>query len=259
MNNIKVLVVLYNKHIAESITLTSLKAINDIDVYIADNSTIDYGNSKYVYNSNYHYINMQGNKGLSKAYNHVISKFAVTDDIFCLFDDDTEVTSDYFDTLNEYSKQYKDINLFAPIVRDDNGILSPCILKNLKGKRIKKLDEIPENQISVINSGLAIRLKIFDHYKYDEQLFLDYVDHAFIKDIIHNDKSKICILNTIIKQSFSNSQKPNKEIDLKRFDIFKKDITYFCKKYNISSLYREYFLIKRKLTLFLKFLIYSRS
>lgn len=197
---------------------------------------------------------MRGNKGLSKAYNCILDKLEKNNDILCFFDDDTIVSSDYFDTLREFTKQYEYINIFAPIVEDVKGIISPCILDGIQGKRIKKIMDIPKNKISAINSGLAVRLKVFMNYRYDENLFLDYVDHSFIKDVIQNDKTMLCVLPTIIKQSFSDTEKLGIKTDLKRFKSFKKDITYFCKKHEISMWKKILFLQKRRLEIFSKYI-----
>ncbi|MHB1314628.1 MAG: glycosyltransferase [Christensenellales bacterium] len=251
MSNIKIAVVVYNKCITECQTINALKNMTGIEVFLADNSTKDYGNRGLAEKAGYHYVDMGGNKGLSKAYNAVINKLVKNDDILCLFDDDTTVDMVYFEKLKAAEERYPHIDIFAPIVRDKIGLLSPCIIHGVNVKRAASLQQIPQDAISAINSGLAIRLKIFENYRYDEGLFLDYVDHAFLKDTISHDKSRIHMIDTVIEQHFSGSERMRREAKKIRYKIFKKDITYFCKKYAVPFLYKEKLLLKRKMHLML--------
>lgn len=249
---IKALIVIYNKSLKESLTLNSIAGEKGVEIYIADNSTKDYKNAEYALRQGYHYFDMGGNTGLSKAYNRVISQLEKNEDLICLFDDDTRVGSGYFETLRKAAKQQGNIDIFAPIVRDRKGILSPCVFKVLKGIRVRDVEKIPKNNISVINSGLAIRLRVFNDYKYDEGLFLDYIDHAFIKDVINRDKSKIHIMDAIIEQNFSGSSRLNAKENKERFLIFKKDMGYFCGKYGVPIFFCKLSLLMRRVSAFLK-------
>ena len=96
MKNLKyaAIIVIYNKNIKDSITCRSIKDINDfnIEVVIVDNSEVDFHNNEVCKSLGYTYISMNGNKGLSKAYNVGIDK--TQSDIIILFDDDTFVNKD---------------------------------------------------------------------------------------------------------------------------------------------------------------------
>lgn len=255
MNNIKALIVIFNKSLLDSFTFNSIKALHGIDIIIADNSTKDFGNESYAKEAGCQYISMQGNKGLSKAYNKVISTLEKNDDLLCLFDDDSSVGEDYFSKLREAAQVHKDIDLFAPIVKDDVGILSPCIIHGVKVMRIKDTQNLPANNISLINSGLTIRMKVFENYQYDEKQFLDYIDHAFVRDIINNHSAKVYIMEDVmIKQCFSGSEKSSWTADKERFKIFKKDISYFCKRFSISKWDKEMLLLRRRVSLLTKHL-----
>lgn len=250
MGSIKVLVVIYNESLSNSRTICSLGEDKSIEVLIADNSTKDFSNKAFADKHAYRYFNMGGNKGLSKAYNTVISSLEKNDDIICLFDDDTVICSGYFNELRAAAEEYKDIDIFVPIVKDKKGILSPCIIKEAECKRADQVEEIPQHGLSAINSGLAVRLKVFKEYKYDEKQFLDYIDHAFIRDVAQNDKKKVHILeNTILEQSFSGSEKSRPSDEKDRYNIFKKDFKYFCNKYDVSHLSMLKVLLKRRIRL----------
>jgi len=253
MNMIKALIVVYNQSLNKSKTFNSIKDIQGIELIIADNSTEDYGNQEIAQQVGCFYISMDGNKGLSKTYNRVLSIIEKQTGLICIFDDDAQVGQNYFDELKKAALENEHIDIFAPIVKDRVGILSPCIISGISVSRAKDVESIPYNGMSVINSGLAIRSSIFKNYQYDEGQFLDYVDHAFIRDIVNYDKSKIFIMKNVeIVQRFSGSEKNNRLADKKRYIIFKKDIDYFCKKYGISLLGKTKILLRRRISLFIK-------
>lgn len=250
----KALVVVYNKPLSQSNTIHSLSGAQGIEVYIADNSTADYGNREFASARGYHYFNMGGNAGLSRAYNRVISALEKDDGLICLFDDDTIVDKAYFDVLRKDANIYKHIDIFAPVVKDKKGILSPCVFNGIRGKRVKRLENMPRRGVSAINSGLAIRLRVFRDYKYDEGLFLDYVDHAFLRDVAGGDGSRIHILNASLQQSFSGSESASKEDVIERYRTFKKDLLYFCRKYGVSIVRCRLFLLARRVHIMIKIL-----
>ncbi|WP_347046798.1 glycosyltransferase family 2 protein [Blautia obeum] len=74
---------------------------NSLGMLVVDNSTSDFGNKAYCSKKNIDYISMDGNKGLSKAYNAAVDACKEKDAII-LFDDDTEVTEEYFEKLLYY-------------------------------------------------------------------------------------------------------------------------------------------------------------
>lgn len=252
MAQINIVIVIYNKSLEESQTIRTLNAPVDAVIYIADNSTVDIGNREFAETHGYYYIDMGGNKGLSCAYNSVIDMMEKGDGMVCFFDDDTTVDSRYFNALRAAVDTHPKINVFVPVVRDRRGILSPCAIRGVFCRRISSLNELPEHGVSVINSGLAVRLKVFLEYRYDEGQFLDYVDHAFIRDITGNDLSRIYIIrDVILEQEFSGSIKQSRLAAMKRYGILCSDIRCFCKKYGISTISRQGFLLKRRLNIWL--------
>lgn len=96
-NSIVATIVIYNKSIENSITCKNILSFNEdlIEILIVDNSTSNYGNKAYCENKNIKYISMGGNQGLSKAYNAAID-LSKDKDVIILFDDDTDVTKQYF-------------------------------------------------------------------------------------------------------------------------------------------------------------------
>ena len=253
MKKINALIVIYNKSLADSPTIKSLNLSADVSVWIADNSTQDYGNRVYAEGQGYTYIDMGGNMGLSKAYNRVISMLDKTDGLICLFDDDTTVDRQYFVTLTAAAETRPDIDLFAPVVLDNEGILSPCMITGASCRRIKSIDELPEQGVSAINSGLAIRLRVFKNYLFDEGQFLDYIDHAFVRDVTSNQLSRICIMSKLeLRQRFSGNDKQDRAAAIVRYQIFRRDFTYYCKKSGIPWIRLNIVLAKRRIKLLIR-------
>jgi len=226
-NKFYAVMVICNRKIEESLTFKSLEKLG-VPITVCDNSTEENANAEIASNE-VSYISMGGNLGLAKAYNKAVDSLAGKDGFVCLFDDDTEVPSDYFVKLNaQIEKSSADIAL--PVIRDKVGIMSPCIINGAFTKRVNDLSELTDKNISGINSGMAIRLKLFDGYRYDESYFLDFIDHAFIRDMKAKNAKISVAEDLILNQSFSANDHKNINAAKRRFRIFKKDFSYFCRQ-----------------------------
>lgn len=64
---------------------------------------------------------MNGNAGLSKAYNRALDYLKDEDGIVIWFDDDTNVTQEYFDALELNAKEFKDSDIFVPVIQGQDG------------------------------------------------------------------------------------------------------------------------------------------
>lgn len=226
------MIVLYNKRLDESPTYNLCREYDTLSTIICDNSTIPNENQKIAQKHGIKYISMGGNKGLSKAYNAGISSITEKIGYIMILDDDTKIPRDYIDWF--VNAELKDSDIFLPIVKDKKGIMSPSINKNGIITRAKKLD-INYDEISGINSGMIINLKCFDNFCYNESLFLDYVDHYFLRNMKKKQK-KIKVIPFEIYQNFSaiNNNKSSAKI---RWDIFKKDSQFFYGEDRLKYLY----------------------
>lgn len=239
--NLYAILVVYNKSVMDSV---SYKFIRDnqktIKLYVVDNSNVSNNNKDIVDNDGFHYISMNGNKGLSKAYNSALDKIKEDNSELkgkvVILDDDTELNKDYFQNIDGF-----DADILLPVIKDGDTVISPCIDRN--GIYVP-WDGIKEEQnFSAINSGMVIDLSIFRNYRYDENLFLDYVDHKFMADM----KTKnIQVMNSVLYQKFSGSDASDVKGSMNRLRIFKKDSRYFYR-----DNYLKYLLVvgKRKLKL----------
>lgn len=244
-----VVLVLYNKLCSDSISYKQLRKIGNIKVIVCDNSTKRNNNKVIVQKDNNIYINMNGNKGLSKAYNKAIEAINDKNSYVCLLDDDTYVDETYFQNVYKYISATS-AKVFLPIVVTKERILSPCELRE-DGfiHQIKNVKNINLKYISAINSGMVIKRQIFNNFKYDENLFLDYIDHYFM-NYIRRKKIEICIMDDVkINQNFSMEDN-TLESSYKRLCIMKKDLKYFYKD-NKTKYWRQ--IIEYKLVMIKKY------
>lgn len=228
-------VVVYNAACPDSPTCQALKALEDqdISVLIYDNSTADYGNRAYCENLGWTYLGGTGNVGISKAYNACIDYLTSghETDVLCLFDDDTHLTGAYFDALRR-AKEASDGHIFVPMIFAAGQLISPCILQ--PGHRVTTFADPAEataytgNELSAINSCMAIDLCIFRDFRYDENIFLDGVDHYFTCQMRQKGE-KLHLIDYRCDHAFSGTEKPPVKSVLVRFGIYAKDYAYILK------------------------------
>lgn len=242
LKDIFVVLVIYNKHYRDSKTIQVLRTINDINIIVIDNSTKQYGNAAIENEYGFMYISMEGNKGLPKAYNAGINLVEKKHKLICLFDDDTELPRKYFDIILKYVNSTNG-DVFLPIVKDSLGLLSPSIMKNLYCHRATDVNMLNNDNLSAINSGMCIKSELFKDYKYDENMFLDFVDHDFMRTMKSKNKNFIIMKDNELFQDFSLVS-DSKEKAKVRFKILKKDLNYF---YRGHKIYYHYVMIKRRL------------
>ena len=181
---------------------------------------------------------MGGNVGLSKAYNYALSilKNKSENDLVIWFDDDTLVKEEYFNCLKKKAGD-EIYDVFAPVIYGQNGVIySPNESGWLKGKYIQFPEqEIPQNKFNAINSCLAVRLKAYKDYVYDEGLFMDCVDTKLFDDF-RKKGIRFCVLPVKVYQNFFQ-RSDNKDVQKywKRFKIRIKDTLYYSSLNSFSG------------------------
>ena len=222
-------------------------------IVFCDNSTdaeIKNYNVSYVENlknDRIFYLDMHGNKGLSKAYNSAIANLSLNEnDFVVIFDQDTLIPQDMQLRYENFISKNKDADMICPVVLDSVGVMSPSIASGTKFSHIASISQINGTNISsysFINSGMCIKRSVFDRIKYEENLFLDFVDHDFILSAKKNGfKIKIC-KEVVLNQNFSGVTKNTYNQDFSRFCIYMKDAKvfyrkWFCKNYKLILLPR---------------------
>lgn len=223
------LIVIYNKPCIESTTFKFISNYSKkINIIVFDNSTIDYGNKEYCEANGISYYTVNKNIGLSRAYNFVLNKIKLDkSDYLLILDDDTTLNDVYIkEVLESINENTADILL--PLVWSKDELISPSYISfNCRVKKIKDARVINEKNITAINSGMVIRTNIYNDIKYNENLFLDYVDHDFMKKVRENNY-KIKVLNSSIYQAFSRNEKQSLSNVKIRFNIYKKDFKKYC-------------------------------
>lgn len=257
---IAVIVVVYNKSCKGSITCQALKALRHtkVSVLVYDNSVRDFDNASYCEKQEWIYFSQRENIGISKAYNVCIDhlKKNMMVDYLCLFDDDTDISEEYFDALNSAIND-SGADIYVPLVFSAGRLLSPCKIKsNFNVSMFKDEQEAllyNGRDITAINSGMAIKLNVFDNYCYDEHIFLDGVDHNFMRDM-NIQKRMIKVFPYRCTHEFSGDIKLSVQSALTRFQIFARDNGYILQNSRIS-----YFFIAGKRAVKLTFLYHSMS
>lgn len=255
-----ILIVIYNKRIIDSLSYNSLKMDNSFNFIIFDNSKSEYinFNKKFCQLNSIKYYTLNKNVGLSKAYNYVVDKIEKNyNNYLVILDDDTPLTNEYVTQLKSATKEAK-YDVYLPVIYSHNKIISPANVQfNCRIKMLNNLKELKMDKISAINSGMVIRTEVFKEFNYNENMFLEYIDHDFMKKI-RNYKKTVQLMNTTLEQNYSRFQYNKVENELFRFAIYLNDFKIYCKDchnllfYYISTLkYRLTECIKYKTIKFL--------
>lgn len=247
------IVVVYNKSCEQSESLKCIdKYAKDISVIVFDNSITSNTNKEYCALKGYTYYGFCKNYGISKAYNYCIDHCECKkNDYFIILDDDTCLTEEYFSEVRKLSNDNA-IDVGLPIVIAGDILFSPSNVRfGCTSKIVKSREELRVEHITAINSGMFIRYSTFDKARYNEALFLDNVDHDFMKQV-RNAKLLIYIMESKIIQNYSNFELMNLESVLKRYVIFKHDYKLFCKSADRLWFYYLY-MIKHTLLLSIRY------
>ncbi len=206
---------------------------------IVDNSTRDCGNETFCREKGWEYLNMHGNAGISRAYNAALEQLRGRDGLVVWLDDDTELNEEYFAALEQAAQEDTQAEVFLPLVvslGNQENILSPCLYGKYKMRRAENCGALRGHALSAINSGMAVRLRVYESYRYDESLFLDYVDHDFMA-MCREKGLRIHVLEqTRLYQNFSGDSCPSYQQAMTRYNIFEKDFRTFGKKHGLSPM-----------------------
>lgn len=252
-----IITIIYNQLISNCGIVKHLN-IDDFstNLIFADNSTkeeITEKNKNFCLQSNFLYVNMNGNKGLSKAYNKAIDGILKDKDSWIIIcDQDTEITSGFLLYYKNAITENPTKKIFCPIIKDSVGIMSPSKISGEKFIHSKFVDfNSCIEDYSFINSCMCINSTIFDFNKYDENLFLDCVDHDFVKTVRGRWAENLfyVISELEIFQNFSGVTKNSLEADVNRFKIYLKDAQYFYKKWYKNAWSANLYMLLRALKL----------
>jgi len=239
-------VVLYNQYCGNSVTCKTINegSLQPDTILMIDNSTKEMNNLNYCEKQGWTYHSMGGNAGLSKAYNTAISVLQNKADVVIWADDDTVFPPDYMEKLVEYVSNNPGKDVFLPVVKSKTMILSPAIYTKRRIIAAKQLLELEKAQLSAINSGMAVRLSLYDNYRYDESIFLDYVDHDFMRWCRLNGRSMQIMDDVQLFQNFFAEGNSSYAAVKHRMKIYCKDIRVYEAKCGKHRLFTEWDLLK---------------
>ena len=220
-----ILITIYNLQIARSRSYRSLlNGDTDKHIFLIDNSEDEKildDNYSAVLPNNVTYLRMNGNCGLSKAYNEGIRVAMLASPEkawFLIADQDSVFPPSYLSEAEREIAKSPDAKIVAPDVYSERKRISPVY----RG-----------GKLMFVNSGLLISSEVFHSITYDEQLFLDFVDFDFA-DMLYQSKFACHVCrskNLVVHQSFSGDHKNGYDQDLRRFRIFMKDGSYYYQKW----------------------------
>lgn len=253
--SISVLVVLYNSAVNDVPVLqTALHSQQVSDIVVCDNSDRKNDNAEQAACHNITYISMNGNKGLSKAYNAGVVR--CRGDIVCVFDDDTKVDGDYFNAVSELTESSQKWDIALPIVMTGDKVLSPSHFEKYRTIPVDPSHVGDMADLTGINSGMAVRRSLYDRISYDSNLFLDLIDHQFILDARKVGANIVVLKGSRLHQSYSLENDSLKNAR-KRLGIFERDAKYFYSSSLVSKLYCRIMLLGRKLKLCIQYKTFS--
>ena len=175
-----------------------------------------------------------------------------------MFDDDTDMGKKYFDKVLSYINM-SNADILLPVVKTSTRILSPCQFKKKRCVEVKNLEELINKPISAINSGMVIKSEIYKDYKYNENIFLDYLDHDFMREMNSVKKNILVMNDNVLKQDFS-MESNSLEASYKRLCILNHDLKEYYKEDYIMYLYQilAYKLVMIKKYKSLKFVLLKK-
>ncbi len=243
------LVVLYNKLINDSQTINQLLKCHIKDILIIDNSeqrAIIKQNELIAKEQNLKYIANHQNLGLSKAYNKAIAGIDPNQyQYVVLLDDDTIINDDYLHKVQNLSYQENTIyvpyvynqlqQLTSPCYHDDNFLKEHLIKpKYMHKDKLKQLENT--NLLYGINSGMIIPLSFFHQFQYNENIFLDCVDHYCCQQAYQLGYN-IKIIDAQLSQNYNTQEiaQNSFEQNKKRLLIRLHDIKNYQHKYYFTN------------------------
>ncbi|MFS0938293.1 glycosyltransferase [Enterococcus innesii] len=237
-------ILIYNSDIESSVSYNNLSKIGKMCITILDNSddeNVKKNNLERSQLLDIKYIPMNGNVGLSKAYNRFLDSFKekTENKIIIWLDDDTAISEEYFFELKEILK--KKVDIMAPIILGQDGrIWSPNSDRYIKNKQLRNVnDKVDLNRFNAINSCTAVRSTVYKDYRYDERLFLDQVDHLFFYEQRKLNRN-FFQMGTIIKHNFAMKERNQNFNSVKRrYSIMIPDFIMYgrIRKYNPILIY----------------------
>jgi len=169
-----------------------------------------------------HYNSNPTNAGVSAAYNHG-SHLAIKMGMNWMFllDQDTKLPPGALMKYSAATAEHPTQLVFAPVVWDQRGIVSPFKFRGATGVRISSPGEVLTlKKYRAINSGLLVSTALFEEVGgYDESIPLDFSDIAFLEKVSKvNDP--LSIVGVKLQHHLSDAQPMSAQESLERFEKY---------------------------------------
>ena len=255
----RLLVVLYRQNISESNTLQSyFKNCASIHPFI---KLVVWDNSPYPQSKEeicsapieFEYIHSPENKSLAYIYNEVLRKSVIDCKYIYLFDQDSEVTLNYFEEFQSAQQKYEHIDLFVPIVRHGGNIFSPCKEKWNRSFLFEDLTPgiFSAEHLRFILSGIALKNNVITEVQFDEQLKLYWIDNKFAYDYSKKYK-ELCVVDYTMQHDLSCFRYEPFRVKVKRWNSNVTGALYTASKMSLLAyvstiIYSCFFYVKQVL------------
>lgn len=159
------------------------------------------------------------------------------DEWIVITDQDTMFPENYLQIVEKTAGQTA-CDVLVPVVKAGQKLLSPCRRKGSHFVPVETetlTDEVLQEAF-FINTGLAFRRALLEdpEIRYDEQLFLDFVDFDLINRLRARAPKKVRfgqLSDVVLQQQFSGTERRTAEQDLERFRHFAHDGRLFYERW----------------------------
>jgi rhamnosyltransferase len=183
--------VLYQQSLEGSITFQSLGPLvrnlsAPLPLLVYDNSPTPMGRPGPGSHEGWdiHYVHDPSNPGISRAYLAGARMAAARSKRWLLLlDQDTLFPPDSLVRYLAAIRRYPDVRLFAPILKSQKRLISPCLYRFKLGFRLQRIQPGARALagLSVLNSGMCVAVEDYLAVGgHDVRIGLDFADHEFI-------------------------------------------------------------------------------
>jgi len=163
------------------------------------------------------------NPGVSKAYNQAFTWAEGNNKKWLLLtDQDTTFPDDIFEQYKVSQANFPQCQIFAPLLIDERGLISPFRKRNSSGKRLATIKPglHPLDKIHAVNSGLLVSMSLFRAAGgYDERLRLDFSDFSFFRRA-SRITSSLAVVEARCLHQHSSSARGNLQEAMERFRTY---------------------------------------
>lgn len=262
LNDVYAVIVLYKKKLSDSITYQTL--IQAVGHSRGKLRLLVYNNSPSYFDDElvippYILLDFQNdecNSGVSNAYNIAAEKAQnLGKKWLLLLDQDTEISSDYFDDFLVAKKMYNKIKVFVPIIMSKGRIVSPATYVPYRGVVKSKISEglCSLRSLALINSCTIVCLELFQSVNgFNKDINLDFSDIYFFKKL-RSEVKDVCVIKTVCLHGFSGFDYESKDQAISRYLVFLRNARAFKEQDGVNALFLYLTVLSRTFKLTIQF------